>query len=41
MIADSVLGATFERRGSIGNNAVNFTSTAIAALLAFLVALLV
>ena len=41
MTADSFLGATAERRGAIGNNTVNFTSTAIAALLAFLAALLV
>jgi len=38
MMADSLLGATLERRGSMGNNAVNFSSTAIAALLAFLIA---
>jgi len=38
MTADSLLGATVERRAQIGNNAVNFTSTAIAALLAFLIA---
>lgn len=31
MMADSVLGATIERRGSLGNNAVNFISTIIAA----------
>jgi uncharacterized protein (TIGR00297 family) len=36
MIADSLLGATLERRGFMGNNAVNFSSTAIAALIAFL-----
>ena len=41
MIADSVLGATLERRGVLGNNAVNFCSTAIAAVLAFLIASLV
>lgn len=41
MTADSVLGATVERRNIFGNNAVNFTSTAIAALLAFGIALLV
>lgn len=35
MIADSFLGATLERRGIMGNNAVNFSSTAIAALTAF------
>ncbi len=34
MFADSVLGATLERRGFLGNNAVNFASTAIAALIA-------
>lgn len=36
MIADSFLGATLERRGAMGNNTVNFSSTAIAALIAFL-----
>jgi len=36
MIADSLLGATFERRGVLGNNGVNFTSTGIAALTGFL-----
>jgi uncharacterized protein (TIGR00297 family) len=41
MTADSLLGATLERRGILGNNSVNFTSTAIAAVLAFLAALLV
>jgi uncharacterized protein (TIGR00297 family) len=30
-LADSVLGATFERRNYIGNDAVNFLNTAIAA----------
>ena len=34
MIADSFFGATLERRGILGNNAVNFSSTAIAALIA-------
>jgi uncharacterized protein (TIGR00297 family) len=34
-IADSFLGATLERRGLLDNNAVNFSSTAIAALIAF------
>lgn len=38
MMADSILGATVERRGILGNNAVNFLSTAIAALMAFLAA---
>jgi uncharacterized protein (TIGR00297 family) len=41
MTADSLLGATLERRGILGNNSVNFTSTAIAAVLAFLAAQLV
>jgi len=31
-LADSYLGATLERRGTIGNNAVNFLNTAVAAL---------
>jgi uncharacterized membrane protein len=31
MMADSVLGATIEGRGPVGNNAVNFISTIIAA----------
>jgi uncharacterized protein (TIGR00297 family) len=35
MIADSFLGATLERRGLLDNNAVNFSSTAIAAMIAF------
>ena len=35
-IFDSVLGATFERRGLIGNNVVNFINTAIGALTCFL-----
>jgi uncharacterized membrane protein len=33
---DSLLGATVERRGWIGNDLVNFTSTAFAAALAVL-----
>jgi len=36
MIFDSLLGATLERRHLLGNNAVNFASTIIAALIAFL-----
>jgi uncharacterized protein (TIGR00297 family) len=36
MIFDSLLGATLERRQILGNNAVNFASTIIAAVLAFL-----
>lgn len=35
MIADSLLGATMERRGLLGNNTVNFISTLIAAAIAF------
>ena len=38
MLADSVLGATLERRDLLGNNGVNFVSTGIAAALAFLLA---
>ena len=33
-LADSVLGATLERRGMLGNNAVNFINTLIGALVA-------
>jgi uncharacterized protein (TIGR00297 family) len=36
MLFDSLLGATFERRLVLGNNAVNFVSTILAALIAFL-----
>jgi uncharacterized protein (TIGR00297 family) len=36
MLFDSLLGATLERRRVLGNNAVNFASTIIAAVLAFL-----
>jgi uncharacterized protein (TIGR00297 family) len=36
MIFDSFLGATFERKHWLGNNAVNFASTIVAAGLAFL-----
>lgn len=35
-LVDSLLGATLERPGRLGNNAVNFTSTACAAALAIL-----
>lgn len=35
-LADSLLGALMERKGWIGNDAVNFLNTAIAALLSFL-----
>ena len=34
MVADSVIGATLERRGVLGNNWVNFVSTAVAATIA-------
>ena len=37
MVADSFLGATVERRELLGNNGVNFISTAIAATIALLV----
>lgn len=36
VVADSLLGATVEGRGRLGNNAVNFISTVVAALIAFL-----
>jgi uncharacterized protein (TIGR00297 family) len=36
MVADSFLGATVERRGLLGNNGVNFVSTAISAISALL-----
>jgi uncharacterized protein (TIGR00297 family) len=38
MIFDSLLGATLERRRWLGNNAVNFASTVVAAGVAFLLA---
>jgi uncharacterized protein (TIGR00297 family) len=41
MIFDSFLGATFENRGKMGNDAVNFVSTVFAADITLLVALLV
>jgi uncharacterized protein (TIGR00297 family) len=34
-LADSLLGATLQRRGWLGNNAVNFCSTALGALASF------
>jgi uncharacterized protein (TIGR00297 family) len=37
MICDSFLGALFERRGWMSNNAVNFVSTCIAAVLGFVI----
>jgi uncharacterized protein (TIGR00297 family) len=39
MLADSFLGATLERRGLLGNNGVNFISTAMSAALAVLLSL--
>lgn len=36
-LGDSVLGATLERYGLLGNNAVNFASTILAAVIAFAV----
>jgi uncharacterized membrane protein len=36
MMADSLLGATLERRGYLGNNLVNLFSTTAAALISFL-----
>jgi len=36
MIADSFLGATLERQAVLGNNGVNFVSTAVAAVVGFL-----
>ncbi len=41
MVFDSVLGATLERRQLLGNNGVNFSSTAFAALAAVAMSLLV
>jgi uncharacterized membrane protein len=35
-LSDSVMGALLERRGVIGNNAVNFLNTLIAALVMLL-----
>lgn len=35
-LSDSLLGASFERKGYLGNNAVNFLNTAIAAVVALL-----
>lgn len=37
MLVDSVLGATLERRKILGNDAVNFLSTVVAAAIAYLV----
>jgi uncharacterized membrane protein len=34
MLIDSVLGATLERQGKLGNDGVNYSSSAIAAILA-------
>jgi uncharacterized membrane protein len=35
MLVDSLLGATFQRRGWMNNEAVNFFGTLVAALLAY------
>ena len=40
MLIDSVLGATLQRRGWIGNQAVNLFSTLAAAALAYIVVIL-
>ncbi|MGA2988875.1 MAG: DUF92 domain-containing protein [Candidatus Korobacteraceae bacterium] len=40
MMLDSLLGATLERPGKLGNNSVNFVSTAFSAFLAILIAFL-
>lgn len=39
MMADSLLGATIEGRARLGNNAVNFISTIVAAIVAFVIVL--
>jgi len=39
-LSDSILGATLERKGKLGNNAVNFLNTFIAALAAFILTVL-
>jgi uncharacterized protein (TIGR00297 family) len=41
MMFDSILGATLENRGRLGNDAVNFISTVVAADLAMVVAMIV
>jgi len=38
---DSVIGATFERNGLIGNNFVNFLNTLFAALIGFILFLFI
>ena len=40
MLLDSLLGATLERPGGLGNNSVNFISGAFAAFFAILIAFL-
>jgi uncharacterized membrane protein len=40
MLLDSVLGATIERPGRLGNNSVNFISGAFSAFVAILIAFL-
>jgi len=39
MFCDSLLGATLENRGKMGNDSVNFVSTVFAADLAFILVL--
>ena len=41
LFADSLLGATFERKGYLGNDLVNFTSTLVAAISAAILAKLI
>jgi uncharacterized membrane protein len=41
LLIDSVLGATLQRRGWISNQAVNFFATVVAAVLAYVVVILV
>jgi uncharacterized protein (TIGR00297 family) len=36
-ISDSLLGATLERKGKIGNDVVNFLNTLISVIIAFLI----
>ena len=40
-LSDSLLGALYERKGYLGNDAVNFLNTAIAALVALLMLLVI
>jgi len=38
MIADSYLGASLQRRGMLNNDSVNFLSTLLSAVVAFMIA---